>query len=47
MDFIEGLLKFEGFYTILVIVDRVTKYAHFVLFKYTFSALQVAVEFVK
>lgn len=35
MDFIEGLPKSEGYTVILVIVDRFTKYAHFVKHPYT------------
>lgn len=32
MDFIEGLLKAKGHQTILVIVDRLSKYNHFYWF---------------
>jgi hypothetical protein len=46
MDFIEGLPISEGANTILVIVDRLTKYAHFVPLKHPFSAQQVARVFV-
>lgn len=42
MDFIEKLPKYEGYDTILVVVDRFSKYAHFMALKHPFSAQQVA-----
>jgi hypothetical protein len=46
MDFIEGLPTSEGSNVILVVVDRFTKYAHFVPMKHPYSAPQVARIFV-
>jgi len=46
MDFIEGLPSFNGYTVIMVVVDRLTKYAHFVTLKHPFSAVSVAKEFV-
>ena len=42
MDFIEGLPKSEGRDTILVVVDRFTKYAHFMSLAHPFEATKIA-----
>ncbi|KAK1683966.1 hypothetical protein QYE76_044814 [Lolium multiflorum] len=42
MDFIDGLPKSEGFEVIMVVVDRLTKFAHFVPLKHPYTAAQVA-----
>lgn len=42
MDFIERLPKFERFDTILVVVDRLSRYAHFIAIKHPFSTPFVA-----
>ena len=47
MDFIEGLLVSEGKDTIFVVVERSTKYAHFMGIKKTDSAKQIAEVFCK
>ncbi|KAM0028419.1 putative nucleotidyltransferase, Ribonuclease H [Helianthus debilis subsp. tardiflorus] len=47
MDFITGLPQSQGYTVILVIVDRLSKYAHFVGLPSTFTSLSVATKFVQ
>jgi hypothetical protein len=42
MDFIEGLPKSKGCTIILVVVDRLTKYAHFLPLKHPYTAATIA-----
>ena len=47
MDFVAGLSKSHGIDTVLVVVDRFTKYAHFVGLTYPFTTGSVAALFIK
>ncbi|KAL4568635.1 hypothetical protein LXL04_024250 [Taraxacum kok-saghyz] len=47
MDFIEGLPRSNGWDTIWVVVDRLTKYAHFILLRHPFTATTLANTFLK
>src|SRR6185312_16669617 len=42
LDFVEGLPKVDGYSVILMVVDRFTKYAHFMALKHPYTALSVA-----
>ena len=45
MDFIEGFLRFNSMDTILVMVDKLSKYDHFTGLKHPFNASNVAALF--
>jgi hypothetical protein len=47
MDFITGLPKSSGFDCILVVVDKFSRYAHFLPLKHPFTALSVAMLYIK
>ena len=42
MDFITGLPKYEGKSVIMVVVDKLTKYAHFCALSHQFKASTIA-----
>ncbi|KAA0051028.1 putative integrase [Cucumis melo var. makuwa] len=47
MDFIDGLPKATGYEVILVVVDRLSKYAYFMALKHPYTAKFVTETFVK
>ncbi|KAJ9558566.1 LOW QUALITY PROTEIN: hypothetical protein OSB04_013180 [Centaurea solstitialis] len=47
MDFIVGLQKSKGYDTLLVVVDRLSKYSHFILMRHPYTAKSVAEVFVR
>ena len=46
MDFIEGLSKSEGYSVIIVVVDRLTKYAHFLPVSHPYTATKITQIFI-
>lgn len=47
MDFIDGLPQSQGYTVIMVVVDRLLKYSHFIPLKHPYTALTVAKAFVR
>ena len=47
MDFITGLPKSEGKSAIMVVVDKLTKYAHFCALSHPFKASKVSTTFME
>ena len=47
MDFIEGLPRSEGFSVTLVVVDRLTKYAHFIPVKHPYTTYSIVLLFLE
>lgn len=47
LDFITGLPKSKGYEAVLVVVDRLSKYSHFIMLKHPYTAKSIAEVFVR